>query len=55
MLVAVRTRPFNDREKAAASGECLTFQEWVVPLAGYCLLAPVLLWLLGCGIVAMEQ
>jgi len=27
VLVAVRTRPLNDREKAAASGECLTFQD----------------------------
>ncbi|CAE7040794.1 KIF3A [Symbiodinium natans] len=27
VLVAVRSRPFNEREKAASSGECLSFQE----------------------------
>lgn len=27
VLVAVRARPLNDREKTAASGECLTFQD----------------------------
>lgn len=27
VLVAVRARPLNDREKSAASQECLTFQE----------------------------
>ena len=25
--MAVRARPLNDREKSAASGECLTFQD----------------------------
>ncbi|OLQ11031.1 Kinesin-like protein KIF3A [Symbiodinium microadriaticum] len=27
VLVAVRSRPFNEREKAASSGDCLSFQE----------------------------
>ena len=27
VLVAVRARPFNEREKAASSGDCLSFQD----------------------------